>query len=307
MSIPNPTPNPASHLFFQIGIVCCPHCDVSFTLNCEDLNTRVWCQSCGKTFIYVDAFLNHYRRDPRIFIDPIHPIPIAPGYTSGGETPITPDEIQVIAYGVLYNRPPELFFLNEQGKPSRDLLLDNLYVAAVSINAESFILLSRTFNRAIKPPAYTIRWMAIGEIGKHEKPIWIDILQNAAGLILKSEEQAALVMLQVALDFFIDALMEQLGFKSYDVKTASRRWKISDRRTKLRLIEERIGSFSKELTTKLINLAEQRNRLVHGKTSRKDIETYSGSDAFVLIVEAINAINELKYSNLRQPIKLVKK
>jgi hypothetical protein len=297
----------ASNLIFPIGIVRCPHCSASYTLTCEDLSSLSKCDQCRNEFIYIDGFLNHYRRDPWIFIDSVQAIPIAPGYSVGGEVRVVPDDLQVISYGVLYNRPPELFFIDDQGRPTRDLLLPNLYIATISNNAESFILLSRTFNQASRIPKILIRWMAIGEIGRQEKPIWINILQNAAGLILKSEEQAALVMLQVALDFFIDAILEQMNISVRDVKTASRRWKISDRRTKLKLIEAALGVFPNELTSKLIELAEQRNRLVHGKVNKIDTKIYSDREAFILIVEAITAINDLKYAFWRLSRKSVGK
>jgi hypothetical protein len=231
-----------------------------------------------------------------IFVDPVHAIPIAPGYTLGGGIKIIPDELQVTSYGVRYNRPPELFFLDAENRPVRDVVLDNLYVAAVSISEESFILLSRTFNRQKATPDQSVRWISIGEIGNREKPIWISILQNSADLLLKSEERAALVMLQVAFDFFLDALILQVGMNRTDVKAATRRWKISDRRAKIRLLEQLFGVFPKTMIEDLINLAEQRNRIVHGKVEKPTTQNFTGAEAFRIIVEAIITINDLKYA-----------
>lgn len=289
-----------SFLLFPICAVSCPHCSEVLIETCEDLNSSTQCPGCSRPFIYIDGFLNHYRRHTGIFIDPVHAIPIAPGNTVAGEIQVVPDEIHVISYGVIYDRPPELFFFDQQGRPVRDLILDNLYVAAVSISPESFILMSRTFDRELDIPEHRIRWMSIGEIGEHEKPLWINILQNAADLILNSEERAALVMLQISLDFFIDAILQQLELNYRDVKAASRRWKISDRRTKIRLLEERFGIIPRKLTSKLKDLAEQRNRVVHGKVSRPEARSFSCSQAFEVTLEAIITINDMKYAYFRR-------
>ncbi|MBU0519627.1 hypothetical protein KKA00_09965 [bacterium] len=244
--------------------------------------------------------MNHYRRHTQIFVDPIHPIPIAPGYTLGGDIKVIPDELQVTSYGITYNRSPELFFLDNENRPVRDLLLENLYVAAVSISAESFILLSRTFNRSIPTPEQSIRWVSIGEIGDHEKPIWISILQNSADLILKSEEQAAFVMLQIALDFFLDGVVEQLGLTKSDVKAATRRWKISDRRAKIKLLEKYFGLLSRDMITNLTDLAEQRNRIVHGNVEKPGAQEVTCAEAFCIIIDAVITVNNAKYAYLRR-------
>ncbi len=283
-------------LFLPICVVSCPHCSVEYSQSCDNLNTLIACPGCGRQFIYIDAFLNHYRRMPGIFVDPVHAIPIAPGYTLGGEIKIIPDELQVTSYGIRYNRPPELFFLDGENRPVRDVILNNLYVAAVSISEESFILLSRTLKRGRITPEQSVRWLSIGEIGDREKPIWISILQNSADLLLKSEERAALVMLQIAFDFFLDAVIAQIGLRRTDVKAATRRWKISDRRAKIRLLEQRFGSFPKAMINDLINLAEQRNRIVHGTVEKPLVRTFSGVEAFQTIIEAIITINDLKYA-----------
>jgi hypothetical protein len=178
--------------------------------------------------------------------------------------------------------------------------LDNLYVAAVSISQESFILLSRTFNRETEIPDHSIRWVSIGEIGNQQKPIWINMLQNAADLILKAEEEASFIMLQIALDFYYDALIEQVGLIRRDIKAATRRWKISDRRAKIRLLEQRFGSFPTEMTQKLVDIAELRNRIVHGTIENKDAKELSGSEAFKIIVESIITINDYKYAYFKK-------
>jgi len=289
-------PQQPSLLLVPICIVRCPQCSHAFSFTCENLNTIIPCPSCKRKFFYIDGFLNHYRRHPGIFIDQVHPIPIAPGFTIGGEIQIIPNEIQAVYYGVTYNRPPQLFFLNDQNLPARDLLVENLYVAAVSISTDNFILLSRILDPGREIPECRVRWLSIGEIGVHEKPIWISILQNAADLILKEEERAALVMLQTALDFFLDSNLEQLNLDYRDVKTAARRWKISDRRARIRLLERHYGSFPRRLTTKLIDLAEQRNRIVHGRITRPEARDFSGAEAFELILDTITSINDLKYA-----------
>ncbi len=292
-------PQYASNLLFPISAVCCPHCKEISSRICEDLSEVISCPACNREFIYIDAFLNHFRDYTRIFIDPIHAIPIAPGHTVGGEIHVIPDEIQVITYGVVYNRSPELFFFDFQGHPVRDLILENMYVAAVSISTESFILLSRMFDVKLDTPVQKIRWMCIGEIGEHEKPIWINILQNAADLILKSEDKAAVVMLLIAFDFYIDALLDQLDLSERNVKAASRKWKISDRRTKIRLIEERFGRFPEEVTKNMVNLAEQRNLIVHGKVVKSNVSSFSSGEAFEIVCDAMIKINDLKYVYFR--------
>jgi hypothetical protein len=258
------------------------------------------CPACDGDFIYIDAFLNHFRGHSGIFIDPVHAIPIAPGYTVGGEIQIIPDEIQVVSYGITYNRPPELFFFDRHIQPVRDLLLENLYVVAVSISTESFILLSRTFEPTKEVLNQRIRWMAVGEIGEHERPLWTNILQNAADLILKAEDRAGLVMLQIAFDFYLDALLEQLNVTEKDVKAATRSWKISDRRAKIRLIEKRFGKIPKEISQDLMNLAELRNRMVHGKVAKAEVRDFTSHEAFKVVLEAITTINDMKYGYFRK-------
>lgn len=305
MSEINDSARQPSLLLVPICAVRCPHCSFAFSQTCEGLDTVLPCPECNKRFVYVDGFLNHYRRHPGIFIDSVHPIPIAPGFTIGGEIDIIPNEIQVVSYGISYSRSPEVFFLAEKNLPMRDLLLDNLYVAAVSISPENFILLSRTLNPERELMRCRVRWMSIGEIGRRAKPIWISILQNAADLILKSEEAAALVMLQVALEFFLDATLEQLGLGYSEVKSASRKWKISDRRAKMRLLEYRFGAFPRKLTLKLTDLAEQRNRVVHGRVSKPEARLFSGHEAFEVALDAMTSINDLKYAyNRRENIEL---
>lgn len=300
MSNHSNSPQIVTNLLFSISAVSCPHCAEVISQACEDLNTVMSCPACRRDFIYIDAFLNHFRDHTGIFIDPVHAIPIAPGYTVGGEIQIIPDEIQVVSYGVIYNRPPELFFFDRYIQPVRDLLLENLYVVAVSISNESFILLSRSFEPAKRVANQRIRWMAVGEIGEHEKPIWINILQNAADLILKSEDRAGLVMLQIAFDFYLDSLLAQLNVTERDVKTATRSWKVSDRRAKIRLIEKQFGRIPKDVITKLMDLAEQRNRIVHGKVARADAQDFTSQEAFGVILEAITSINDLKYAFYRR-------
>jgi hypothetical protein len=293
-------PSVHSLLLFPISALSCPHCSFEFSHSCEDLNSIIDCPDCDRPIVYIDAFLNHYRRRPDIFIDPIHPIPIAPGYTVGGEIRVIPDELQLTPYGVNYNRPPELFFLDANNRPLRDLILRNHYIVAVSISTDSFILLSRTFDRELETPHPSIRWMAIGEVGEHERPIWNNILQNAADLILKSEERAAVVMLQIALDFYYDETVRQMGFTTKEVKAASHRWKISDRRTKIRLLENRFGSFPRQITEKLVDLAEQRNRVVHGKVERSEARSFSAREGFKVVLEALITMNDLKYAYIRR-------
>jgi hypothetical protein len=293
-------PSVPSLLLFPISALSCPYCTFEFSRSCEDLSSVIVCPDCNRQIVYIDAFLNHYRRRPDIFIDPIHPIPIAPGYTVGGEIRVIPDELQLTPYGVNYNRPPELFFLDDNNRPLRDLILKNHYIAAVSISTDSFIVLSRTFDRELETPDPSIRWMAIGEVGEHEKPIWNSILQNAADLILKSEEKAAVVMLQIALDFFYDETIRQMGFSSKEVKAASRRWKVSDRRTKIKLLENRFGSFPKQITDKLVDLAEQRNQVVHGKIERPEARQFSAREGFKVILEALITMNDMKYAYIRR-------
>ncbi len=290
----------ASLLIFPISAVSCPHCSKEFIHYCENLNEAISCPECGRSLAYIDGFINHYRRKPQIFIDPIHPIPLAPGYTVGGDIQVITNEIQVVEYGAVYHHPPEVFFLDDSNRPMRDLILTNHYIAAVSVSNENFILLSRSFDRELITPEPRIRWMAIGEIGEHEKPIWINILQNAADLILKLEARAAVVMLQIALDFYFDAIVRQLELTPRDVKTASRHWKVSDRRAKIRLIEDRFGRFPRKLTGKLVDFAEQRNRVVHGKIERPEARTYSLEEAFEVILAAIITINDMKYAYLRR-------
>jgi len=287
-------------LIFPISAVSCPHCSAEFNYSCENLAEIISCLQCNRKLTYIDGFLNHYRRKTDIFIDPVHPIPIAPGYTVGGEIRVIPDEIQVVDYGTIYSRPPQVFFLDSKSQPLRDLILVNHYIAAVSIGNETFILLSRTFDREKQAEAPHVRWMAVGEVGEHEKPIWISILQNAADLILKTETRAAFVMLQVAFDFYLDAVIKQIDLSSRDVKTATRRWKVSDRRAKNRLIENHFGRFPRKLTSRLIDLAEQRNRVVHGKVEKPDSRTYSSEDAFKIIIEAIITTNDMKYTYFRR-------
>ncbi|TKJ39771.1 hypothetical protein CEE37_10870 [candidate division LCP-89 bacterium B3_LCP] len=260
------------------------------------------CPICEYEFIYVDAFLHHFKNNAGIFIDPIHAIPIAPGYTVGGEIQVIPDDVQLISYGITYNRPPELFFFNRKIQPVRDLVLENIYVAALSISTDNFILLSRTFDPVKATPRQRIRWMSVGEIGEQEKPIWINILQNAADLILKSEDRAGLVMLQIAFDFFLDSLLGQLGLTENNVKAATRSWKISDRRAKIRMIEGQIGKLPEDLTLKLVDLAEQRNRIVHGKKSKTDSPDLTSAEAFQVIIETITSYNDLKYAAQRDKV-----
>lgn len=290
----------ASHLLFPISAVCCPHCKETSHLTSEQLGDFISCPTCKREFIFIDAFLNHFRGHTSIFIDPIHAIPIAPGHTVGGEIHVIPDEMQVVNFGVGYNRPPELFFFDGKGHPVRDLLLENMYVAAVSISSESYILLSRTFDAALYTPIQKIKWMCVGEIGEREKPIWINILQNAADLILKSEDRAALVMLLIAYDFYIDAILEQLHLSERNVKAASRKWKISDRRTKIRLIEERLGNFPQKITKEMVELAEQRNRIVHGKVMKSSVRALDIAQAFQIVCDAIIKINDMKYTYFRR-------
>ena len=107
-------------------------------------------------------------------------------------------------------------------------------------------------------------------------------------------------MLQIAFDFYLDALLEQLNVTEKDVKAATRSWKISDRRAKIRLIEKRFGKIPKEISQGLMNLAELRNRIVHGKVAKADVQDFTSQEAFTIVLEAIASINDLKYAYFRK-------
>lgn len=103
-----PQSEPIAHPLMAIS---CPACDESFVHNCKQLDEIITCGKCGCQFEYVDGYLNNYKAFIELFIDQIHPIPLVPGFVTGGETLSNPNDLTLIDFGVRYRKPPQVYFM----------------------------------------------------------------------------------------------------------------------------------------------------------------------------------------------------
>ncbi len=290
---------PSVPLSLPIRTVRCPVCEYAFEQNCGGLEEEVVCPHCGCGFPYTDGYLNHYKAYIEAFIDPVHPIPLAPGYSTGGEVQMPPNDLLLVDFGVTYRREPEVFFLLPDGNAGRELLVRNLVVLPLSVSNRTLILFSHVLDRKASARAVPVRWMAIGETGEWEKPLWLNYLQNAADLVRTGEDVAALVMLMVVLDFFYDAMLERLGITYETIRRRGRRPGMNEKRAKLKLLEEHLGAWPGGIDDLLRDLTDYRNRIVHRVVKRPDAPEFTGRRAFQVVMRALTTLISM-YHQARQ-------
>ncbi|MBZ0265240.1 hypothetical protein K8I28_11270 [bacterium] len=278
--------------FFKVS---CPVCDGVFDRNCERLDEEIICPKCATKFQYVDGYLNNFKAYIEIFIDRVFPLPMVPGYTTGGDASATPDDLTLIDFGVTYNKPPEVFFLLSGGRASREMFSANQFLMPLSIGVSNFVLFSRSFDPRSDLKDVIVHWRAIGEIGEFEKPLWLNYLQNAADLVRNDEDVAAVVMLLIALDFYYDHVLDRLEI-GYDViRREGRRPGMNEKRAKLKLIEERLGAWPASIDQHLRDLTDYRNRIVHRVVKRPGVQSFNGRRAFQIVMRSILFMIEMFY------------
>jgi|GEM_PF-2049664 len=287
-------PVPPSPL--PIRTLRCPKCNDIFERNCKGLMEPVICKECGTTFPYVDGYLSYYKEYIELFIDPIHTIPMVPGYSTSGRVMSVPDDLLVVDFGIKYQKSPEVFFLVPGEKSARQWISENQVLMPISVSDENFILFSRSIVRSLPAKPTPVTWMAIGETDSWDKPLWLNYLQNAAHLVREEEDIAAIVMLMIAIDFFYDHVLERIGI-GYDViRREGRRPGMNEKKAKLKMIAERLGDWPEGLKRGLTDLTDFRNRIVHGVVKRPTTHSYSGRRAFQITMRAVLFLIELFYS-----------
>lgn len=277
----------------------CPKCDTKFEQNCEGLMTPVICPECGAEVPYAYGYLNYYKEYIEIFIDPVHALPLVPGYSTTGRVMSLPDDLLVVDFGMSYNKPPEVFFLYDNegtGKSARQIMRDNQVLLPLSIVEDNFILFSRSIDKSRKASSTSLTWVAIGETGNWERPLWLNYLQNAADLVRKQEDIAAIVMLMMALDFFYDHILEAIGISYEVIRRKGRRPGMNEKRAKLKFISERLGNWPSGFAEELTQLTEYRNQIVHGQIKDVNIKSYNSRRAFQIVLRAVLFLIEMLYN-----------
>jgi len=280
----------------------CPKCDSKFEQNCEGLMNEVTCPQCGAQIPYVYGYLNYYKEYIEIFMDPVHALPLVPGYSTSGRVMSLPDDLLVVDFGMTYNRPPEVFFLYDNegsGKSARQIMRDNQVLLPLSIVEENFILFSRSLDKSRKAKPTALTWVAIGETGNWERPLWLNYLQNSADLVREQEDIAAIVMLMMSLDFFYDHILERLGIPYEVIRRKGRRPGMNEKRAKLKYIAEKLGDWPPGFAEELTQLTEYRNLIVHGQIKEGPVKTFNSRRAFQIVLRAVLFLIEMLYNPRR--------
>lgn len=278
-----------------IRTVRCPHCENIFEQNCEGLEQPTPCPACEEVFPYVDGYLNFYKEYIEIFIDPIHAIPLVPGYSTSGRVMSVPDDLLIVDFSIHYKKPPEVFFLVPGNKSARQWIADNQVLLPLSISEENFILFSRSLDRTSPSRPTPVTWVAIGETGDWEKPLWLNYLQNAAQLVREEEDVAAIVMLMIALDFFYDSILDRMGVTFDTIRREGRRPGMNEKRAKLKILSERLGDWPEGFQDELTDLTDYRNHIVHGVVKKGTVRTYTGRRAFQIVLRACLFLIDMLY------------
>ncbi len=275
--------------------VSCPRCDTSFEKNCENLEQMVICSHCGCNFMYVDGYLNYFKAFIELFIDKIHPIPLVPGYTTGGNTTVYPDDLTVVEFGITYRKTPQVFFLLHGGRAAKECLIGNQVILPLSIGTSNFIIFSRSLDTKHPSKPVTVKWQAIGEFGDYEKPLWLNYLQNSADLVRHDEEVAAVVMLLIALDFYYDHILDRLGIDYEVIRRHGRRAGMNEKKAKLELIEQHLGAWPASIDQHLRDITDYRNRIVHRVVNRPEVQSFSSRRAFQIVMRGVLFLIEMYY------------
>ncbi len=255
----------------------------------------VTCPECGVNFHYVDGYLFYYREYIEIFVDPVHSLPLVPGYSTSGQVMSIPDDLLVVDFGLTYRRPPDVFFLVEQNKSARQWIEKSQLLLPISIGEANFILFSRSLDQNNPAEPTSVKWMAIGEVGQWETPLWLNYLHNAVDLVRKEEDVAAIVMLMIALDFYYDYVLERLGVSFEMIRRIGRRPGMNEKRAKLQLMEQKLGRWPADYDNTLTALTDFRNKIVHGDVKKTQVETFSGKRAFQVVLRAVMFLIEMMY------------
>lgn len=280
----------------------CPRCDNQFEQNCDGLMAAVTCPKCNTEFPYVYGYLNFYKEYIEIFIDPIHAIPLVPGYSMTGRVMSQPDELLIVDFDVIYSRPPEVFFIlpgKGRQKSARQMIAGNQVLLPLSIAEENFLLFSRSLDRRRPAEPIPVTWVAIGETGVWDKPLWLNYLQNAADLVRKEEDIASIVMLMIALDFFYDHILEQMGVSYEVIRRKGRRPGMNEKRAKLKFLSDKLGEWPAGFSEELTLLTEYRNQIVHGQLKNHSSKAYNGRRAFQIVMRAALFLIEMVYNPKR--------
>ncbi len=287
------TEQTSTTLHVPIQKLSCPVCDAQFEENCEDLEKIVICPKCGREFPYVDGYLLMYRPYIEMFIDNVHPIPLVPGYSTAGEVMVPPDELLLVPFSIEYYREPEVFFLLPGNKAAREWIHENQVFMPLSVSKRNFILFSKTFDKSESNQPVTLKWMAIGEYTRLDKPLWLNYLQNSADLVRNDEDVAAIVMLLISLDFFYDYILARCEIGYDEIRRVGRRPGMNEKKAKLKLIHDRMGDWSGDFGNQLKDLTDFRNKIVHNVVKRPDVRGFTGRRAFQIVMRAILFLIEM--------------
>lgn len=274
----------------------CPKCKHQFEQNCAGLEAETTCPKCATEFPYVDGYLSFYSEYIEVFIDPVHALPLVPGFSATGYAMSLPDDLLIVDFGIRYQRPPEVFFVIPGNKSAREWIRDNQVLMPLSIGHENFILFSRTVDRTRKTPQTLVHWVAIGEMGNWEKPLWLQYLHNSIDLVRNNEDIAAIVMLMIALDFYYDHILERLGITYDIIRKEGRRPGMNEKRAKLKLIADKLGDWPAPFKRELTDLTDYRNRIVHGIVKKNKTRSYSARRAFQVVMRAILFLIDMYYN-----------
>ncbi|MDK9699129.1 MAG: hypothetical protein OEM52_03115 [bacterium] len=276
--------------------VRCPVCDTAQIAEGDDYLATLRCGACQCSFRYLDGYLWYFHQRPESFVTSDYVLPLVPGFTVGGELLVEPNEIYQIQFTSLFGKPPEVLFLTGSGGGIPDLLRDNLYISAFSVKPQEFLILTRIFDRTRPAKSQLVRWMAIGELKiDREKPLWLIYLDNAVELIRKDELRAAVVILLIALDFFYDEQLSEMGITYEEVRARGRRPGMNEKKAKLQLLQEQLGEFPLSLQERLRDVTDYRNRIVHPIVRRSEVLEVPPNDAFVTILSTVQTVLSRRY------------
>ncbi|MCB2211307.1 hypothetical protein KQI52_04265 [bacterium] len=292
-------PQPVTML--PIRTIRCPKCFHDFEHNCEGLEAETACPQCDTRFPYVDGYLLYYREYPELFIDSVHAIPLVPGFSTNGRVLSAPNDLLIVDFGVRYRRPPEVFFIVEGNRSARQWIANNQVLLPLSTSEENFILFSRILEKHRPAEPSEIHWMALGETGDWEKPLWLQYLQNGASLVRQEEDLAAIVMLTMALDFYYDAMLHRVGVDFSMIRKRGRKRGMNEKRAKLMFLEERLGDWPANFEQLLAELTDYRNLIVHGVAKVPTPRTISGRKAFQIVLRAVMFLIEMLYRRTPEP------
>ncbi len=294
-STPTADQEPQAATILPIRTIRCPRCFESTEENCEGLNVIVECPKCETQFEYLDGYLTYYREYPELFIDPVHALPLTPGFSTSGRVLSAPNDLLIVDFGISYHRPPDVFFLVDGNKAARQWITNNQVLLPLSTSEREFILFSRQIERNRRADPAPVNWMALGETGEWEKPLWLQYLGNGARLIREEEEVAGVVMLAMALDFYYDSILARVGVDFPMIRKRGRKRGMNEKRAKLMFIEERLGLWPANFEQTLSELTDYRNQIVHGTAKVTSGEAFSGRKAFQIVMRAIMFLIEMLY------------